>query len=180
MESPRFPPQHQAEDVQGDHLSTLLCGAEIWTVFKKQARRLSHFHLSCLRRIVRLRWPDWIPGPEVLEWTGILSVYAMLRQLQLRWIDHFVWMDNEGRQGGQFRRYKCTLKTSLKRLQISPATCEDLARDRPTWRRTVKIGGVIYEENRIDAAKVKREARKSQLRPPRKFNAQPPSTCPQC
>ncbi|BHF67679.1 hypothetical protein SprV_0301070700 [Sparganum proliferum] len=35
-------------------LPTLLYGAETWTVYTKQARRLNHFHLSCLRRILRL------------------------------------------------------------------------------------------------------------------------------
>nr|VZI02811.1 unnamed protein product [Spirometra erinaceieuropaei] len=39
---------------------------------------------------------------------------------------------------------------------------------------------VIYEANRIAAAKVKREARKSQLRPVSNTDAQPLSTCPRC
>nr|VZH93632.1 unnamed protein product [Spirometra erinaceieuropaei] len=69
------------------------------------------------------------------------------------------------RQGGQIRRYKDTLKSSLKRLQINADNWEELALDRPTWRRTVKTGVAIYEANRIAAAKAKREARKSQLRP---------------
>nr|VZI25059.1 unnamed protein product [Spirometra erinaceieuropaei] len=122
-------------------------------------------------------WTDRIPDTEVLERTGILSIYAILRQMQLRWSGHLVRMDDERlpkrlfygdvatgsrRQGGQIRRYKDTLKSSLKRLQINPTNWEELARDRPTWRRTVKTGAAIYEANRIAAAKVKREARKSQ------------------
>nr|VZI33818.1 unnamed protein product [Spirometra erinaceieuropaei] len=83
------------------------------------------------------------------------------------------------RQGGQIRRYKDTLKSSLKRLQINPTNWEDLARDCPTWRRTVKTGAAIYEANRIAAAKAKREARKS-LRPIRNAAAQPLPTCPRC
>ncbi|BHF70433.1 hypothetical protein SprV_0301348300 [Sparganum proliferum] len=70
------------------------------------------------------------------------------------------------RQGGQNRRYKDTLKTSLRRQQINPVNKEDLARDRPTGRRTVKTGGAICEANRIASAKAKRGARKSQLCPP--------------
>nr|VZI36101.1 unnamed protein product [Spirometra erinaceieuropaei] len=70
-------------------------------------------------------------------------------------------------QGGQIRRYKDTLKSSLKRLQINATNWEELVLDRPTWRRTVKTGAAIYEANRIAAAKAKREARKSQLRPVR-------------
>nr|VZI49371.1 unnamed protein product [Spirometra erinaceieuropaei] len=144
-------------------LPTLLYGAETWTVYTRQARRLNHFNLSCLRRILRLNWQDRIPDTEVLERTGILSIYSMLRQIQLRWCGH---LD--------------TLKSSLKRLQINPTNWEELARDRPTWRRTVKTGAAIYEANRIAAAKVKREVRKSQLRPVRNAAAQPLPTCPRC
>nr|VZI10234.1 unnamed protein product [Spirometra erinaceieuropaei] len=157
-------------------LPTLLYGAETWTVYAKQVRRLNHFHLSCLRRILRLKWQDRIPDTDVLERKGILSIYAILR----RWSDHLVRMDEERppkrhfygevttgsrRQGGQIRRYKDTLKSFLKRLQINPTNWEELALDRPTWRRTVKTGAAIYEANRLDAAKAKRAARKSQLRP---------------
>ncbi|BHF75504.1 hypothetical protein SprV_0501860000 [Sparganum proliferum] len=76
-------------------LPTLLYGAETWTVYTKQARRLNHFHLSCLRRILRLNWQDRIPDTDVLEQTGILSIYTMLRQMQLRWSGHLVRMDDE-------------------------------------------------------------------------------------
>nr|VZI44046.1 unnamed protein product [Spirometra erinaceieuropaei] len=71
------------------------------------------------------------------------------------------------------RRVLDALKSSLKRLQINPTNWEELARDRPTCRRTVKTGAAIYEANRIAAAKAKREARKSQLRPMRNAAAQP-------
>nr|VZI30845.1 unnamed protein product [Spirometra erinaceieuropaei] len=146
-------------------------------------------HLSCLRCILRLNWQDRIPDTDVLERTGILSIYAILRQIQLRWSGHLVRMDDERlpkrlfygdvatgsrRQGGRILRYKDTVKSSLKRLQINPRNWEYLARDRSTWRRTVKTGAAIYEANRIAAAKAKREARKSQLRPDQDC------TCPHC
>ncbi|VDL88802.1 unnamed protein product [Schistocephalus solidus] len=76
-------------------LPTLMYGAETWTITKKQARKLNHFHLSCLRRILKLSWQDRIPETEVLERTGILSIYAQLKQLQLRWSGHLVRMDDE-------------------------------------------------------------------------------------
>nr|VZI38089.1 unnamed protein product [Spirometra erinaceieuropaei] len=83
--------------------------------------------------------------------------------MQLRWSDH---LD--------------TLKSSLKRLQINPTNLEELARDRPTWRRTVKTGAAIHEANRIAAAKAKRETRKSHLRPVSNAAAQPLPKCPRC
>nr|VZI19659.1 unnamed protein product [Spirometra erinaceieuropaei] len=91
------------------------------------------------------------------------------------------------RHGGQGRRYKHTLKTSLKRMQINPAKWEDLARDRPTWGKALIIGAAIYEADRITAAKAKREAFKSQLPlllppppPPHNASSQPPRMCPWC
>nr|VZI38632.1 unnamed protein product [Spirometra erinaceieuropaei] len=176
-------------------LPTLLYGAETWTVYTRQARCLNHFHLSCLRRILRLNWQDRIPDTDVLERTGMLSIYSMLRQMQLRWSGHLVRMDDERlpkrlfygdvatgsrRQGGPIRRYKDTLKSSLKLLQINPTNWEELACDRPAWRRTVKTGAAIHEANRIAAAKAKREARKSQLRPVSNAAAQLLPTCPRC
>ncbi|BHF71341.1 hypothetical protein SprV_0401439800 [Sparganum proliferum] len=137
----------------------------------------------------KLRWQDRLTDTDALERTGILSVYAMLRQLQLRWSGHLVRMDDERLpkrlfygdvatgsccQGGQIRRYKDTLESSMKRLQINPATWEDLARDRPTDRPTVKRDAAIYEATCIAAANTKREARESQLRLALTANAQSP------
>ncbi|VDL96423.1 unnamed protein product [Schistocephalus solidus] len=44
---------------------------------------------------MKLRWQDRIPDTEVLERNGILSIHAMLRQVQLRWSGHLVRMDDE-------------------------------------------------------------------------------------
>ncbi|BHF61316.1 hypothetical protein SprV_0100429000 [Sparganum proliferum] len=72
------------------------------------------------------------------------------------------------------------ITSSLKCLQVIPTKWEDFSRGRPTWRRTVKTGALIYEANRITSTKVKLEARKSHLRPPRNANAQHLPTCPWC
>nr|VZH96317.1 unnamed protein product [Spirometra erinaceieuropaei] len=76
-------------------LPTLLHGAETCTVYTKKTRRLNHFHLSCLRRILRLSWLDRIPDTDLLVRTGIFNTYTMLRQMQLRWICHLVRTDDE-------------------------------------------------------------------------------------
>ncbi|VDM04380.1 unnamed protein product [Schistocephalus solidus] len=64
-------------------LMTLLYGAETWVVYLNQARKLHHVHISCLRRILKLRWQERIPDTEVLERTRILRIHSMLRQVQL-------------------------------------------------------------------------------------------------
>ncbi|VDL98625.1 unnamed protein product [Schistocephalus solidus] len=135
------------------------------------------------------------PDTTVLERTGILSIHVMLRQVQLRWSDHLVRVEDERlpkrifyggvatgarRHGDQKRRYKDTLKKSLKQLQINQATWEDLAQDRPAWRRSVKTGAAIYEANRITTAKAKRAARKSPAPQINTANAQALPMCPRC
>ncbi|VDL91689.1 unnamed protein product [Schistocephalus solidus] len=99
---------------------------------------------------------------------GLLSISAQLRQVQLHCSDEAARIDDERpskrhfygekatgscRQEGQAHRYKDTLKTSLKHLQINPVTFEDLAQNRPAWKRTVKTRAAICEANRIATAK---------------------------
>nr|VZI26554.1 unnamed protein product [Spirometra erinaceieuropaei] len=45
-------------------LPTLLYRAETWTIYNKQARRLNQSHLSCPRRMPKLRWHGRISGTD--------------------------------------------------------------------------------------------------------------------
>ena len=47
-------------------LPTLLYAYETWTVYQRHAKRLNHCHTSCLRKLLKIKWPDRIPdtGPE--------------------------------------------------------------------------------------------------------------------
>ena len=48
-------------------LPTLLYACETWTVYLCLAKRLNHFHLSCLRKFLKIRWQDKIPDTEDLK-----------------------------------------------------------------------------------------------------------------
>ncbi|BHF67149.1 hypothetical protein SprV_0301017300 [Sparganum proliferum] len=136
-------------------LTTLLLGAETWTVYSNNAKELNYFHLSCLRRILKVRWQNRIPDTEILERTDILGSHAMLRQLQLRWSGHLVRMEetqlpkhpfyvdvaiDSRKPGGLKRRYKDTLKNSLKGSHINPGTWENLLHNRPVLPSMKQIG----------------------------------------
>ncbi|BHF70026.1 hypothetical protein SprV_0301307500 [Sparganum proliferum] len=75
-------------------LTTLFDGAETWTVYSNHSKKLNHSHLSCLCRILKLRWQNRIPDTKVIGRTGIPSIHAMLRQLHLRWGGHLVRMED--------------------------------------------------------------------------------------
>ena len=58
-------------------MTTLLYGCESWTVYSRHARKLNHFHTVCLRRILGIKWQDRIPDTEVLEKSGLSSIYTI-------------------------------------------------------------------------------------------------------
>ena len=69
-------------------LPTLLYACETWTVYQRHAKKLNHFHLSCLRKLLKIRWQDKIPDTEVLKKANMQSVHTLLKLAQLRWTGH--------------------------------------------------------------------------------------------
>ena len=65
-------------------LPTLLYTCESWTFYQWHAKRLNHFHTSCLRKLLKIKWQDRIPDTEVLKRAGMQSVHTLLKLAQLR------------------------------------------------------------------------------------------------
>ena len=42
-------------------LQTLLHARETWTLYQRHVKRLNHFHSSCLRKLLTIKWQDRIP-----------------------------------------------------------------------------------------------------------------------
>ena len=63
-------------------------------IYKRHAKRLNHFHLSCLRKLL-IKWQDKIPDTEVLKKAGIQSTHTVLKLAQLRWIGNAIRMPDE-------------------------------------------------------------------------------------
>ncbi|KAK2173510.1 hypothetical protein NP493_870g01020 [Ridgeia piscesae] len=59
-------------------LSTLLCGAEAWTVCRRQFKKLHAFMMRHLRSIIRITWMDKVTNKEILERTGLPSMEDLL------------------------------------------------------------------------------------------------------
>ena len=110
-------------------LPTLLYACETWTVYQRHAKGLNHFHTSCLRKLLKIKWQDRIPDTEVLKRAGLQSIHTLLKLAQLRWTGHVTRMPDERlpkkilygelqvgirSHGGQRKRYKDTLKPPLK------------------------------------------------------------------
>ena len=73
-------------------LPTLLYACETWTSYQRHAKRLHHFHTSCLRKPLKIKWQDRISDTEVLKRAGMQSVHTLLKLAQLRRTGHVTRM----------------------------------------------------------------------------------------
>ena len=125
-------------------LPTLLYACETWAVYQRHARILNHFHLSCLRAVKNqvARQDPRHRGPK--ESRDAKHAYC-LKLAQLGCTGHVIRMPDErlpkkvfygefqeGKrsQGGQKKRYKDTLKSSLRDFDIPIRTWEQTAQER--------------------------------------------------
>ena len=184
-------PQTKIKVYSATILPILLYACETWTVYSRHEKKLNHFHMTCLRKILKIKWQDRVPDTAVLAQSNMPSIHTLLRKAQLRWAGHVVRMPEErlpkkiffgelaaGRrsQGGQKKRYKDTLKAAMKNFEIDHENWESLAVDRTTWRTLTYNGAVDYENKRQNDAIDKRLRRKTDI-----FNSnQVPHPCPQC
>ena len=156
-------------------LTTLLYASETWTVYQRHAKKLNRFHLNCLCKLLRVKWQDKVPDTEILEQTGMSSIFTMLRKTQLRWAGHVVRMPDERlpkrilygelltgarSHGGQKKGFKDTLKASLKDFGIDHNSWETTAQNRAAWRGVINKGAAAHDSRRLETAKSKCATRK--------------------
>ena len=107
------------------------------------------------------------------------SVHTLLKLAQLRWTGHVTRMPDErlpkkilyeklqgGKRShcGQKKRYKDTLKASLKDFNILTESWEQIAQDRTKWQGLIKRGAGEYEAKRISKPSRKVHSGKPELR----------------
>ena len=178
-------------------LPTLLYACETWTVYQRHAKKRNRFHLSCLGKLLKIRWQDKIPDTEVLKKAKMRSVHTstLLKLAQLRWTGHVTKMPDErlpkkvlfgelqeGKhsQGGQKKRYKDTLKASLKDFNIPTESWEQAVQDRTKWRCLINKGASQFEAKRIGEAERKHKERKSRAKGPSSDSVESEFTCSIC
>ena len=115
---------------------------------------------------------------EVLKKAKMQSVHTLLKLPQLRWTGHVTRMPDErlpkkvlygelqeGKrsQGGQKKRYKDTLKASLKDFNIPIDSWEQAAQDRTKWRCLINKGASQFEKR--ESVKLKGSVKKGKQEP---------------
>ena len=107
------------------------------------------------------------------------SVHTLLKLAQLRWTGHVTRMPEErlpkkilygelemGKRshGGQKKRYKDTLKASLKDFNIPTESWEQIAQDRAKWRGLIRRGASEYEAKKNQRSRAEMCTAQSELR----------------
>ena len=159
-------------------LTVLLYACESWTVYSCHARKLNNFHIRCLRIILSIKWQDMVPDTEVITRAGIPSIHTLLQKAQVRWAGHVTRMPDDRllKQlicgelcyrkrsfGGQKKRFKDTLKKTLRSFNIDVTNWEVCVQDRPLWRSMIHTGARTAETHRIAEAQKTCAACKARL-----------------
>ena len=74
-------------------ISTLLYGAECWKTTEYDIHKLSTFHTSRLRKILRIFWPRTISNNNLLNITKQEDMQAIIKR-RWTWIGHVIRMDS--------------------------------------------------------------------------------------
>ncbi|KAK7097424.1 hypothetical protein V1264_004408 [Littorina saxatilis] len=131
--------------------SVLLYGAETWRTTVAITRKIQTFINTCLRKILRIRWPDTISNKDLWQRTKQLSVEQDILQRRFRWIGHtlrktttsitrqaLTWNPQGKRRRGRPRNtWRRDLEAEVKHIGYTWRQLERLAQDRSAWRALV-------------------------------------------
>ena len=155
--------QTKSEVYRAICLSTLLYCCETWTLHRRHVKRLEHFDIKCVRKILGVTWQNRVPYVELLSRAGLSSIECMLLRAQLSWAGHVFRMPDfryprqmmygllqrgSRHRGAPKKRWKDNLKKSLKSFSIDPQNFEVLAGERDSWRSICHRGADHFEAAR--------------------------------
>ena len=159
-------------------LSSLLYTCETWTTYARHLKSLERFHQKCLRHILKVTWQSLTPDTDILSQSGLPSIEAVIMLNRLRWSGHLFRLEDvripkqifygevalgARKVGKPKKRFKDSLKDTLKKINIPFKQFETLATHRLSWKQSIRQGVTAYEEKRVNHEHMKRAARKGTL-----------------
>ena len=133
-------------------IGVLLYGAESWKVTKVIVHRLDVFQTKCLRRILKVFWPNTISNKDLYRRTSTSPISEMIKMRRWKWIGHVHRMGatsipkiamrwtpagkrNRGRPKETWRR---SVEKEMKERGWTWGRIQNMAADRQRWRSSVK------------------------------------------
>ena len=132
-------------------LSTLLYGSECWRMTEKDMSKLSAFHTQCLRRILRIFWPNTISNERLLAKCNQSSMEDMIIRRRWQWLGHVLRRRNEDitrealnwtpngkrRRGRPLTTWRRTINKDIAQMNLNWIQIEKLAQERRQWKKFV-------------------------------------------
>ena len=101
----------------------LLYGCEAWKLTASEEKKLDRFQFMCLRRILRVWWPQRIRNDTISQITGVKKISDEIRRRRWNWIGHVLRKE---------RNDYCMVA-----MEWQPEGKRKVGRPKTTWRRTV-------------------------------------------
>ena len=131
--------------------SVLLYGAETWRMTKTTIDKVQTFLNNCLRRILKIRWPDTISNTNLWESTRQLPAEEEIRKRRWGWIGHTLrkpptsitrqalkWNPQGKRKRGRPKNtWRRDLEADTTKMGYTWNQIERMAQDRKLWRSLV-------------------------------------------
>ncbi|KAL3866766.1 hypothetical protein ACJMK2_044042 [Sinanodonta woodiana] len=129
----------------------LLYGAETWRTTATTMKKIQVFTNTCLRKILKIRWPERISNDELWQRTKQQPVKDDILQRRWRWIGHtlrkpapnitrqaLTWNPQGKRKRGRPRNtWRRDLDADVKQMGKTWGQLERLAQNRDAWRELV-------------------------------------------
>lgn len=129
-------------------LSVLLYGSECWKTTVTIEKKLEVFQTKCLRRIMKIFWPNTISNENLRNMANMETLAEMIQRRRWRWLGHVCRMPtssitrtalgwtpqgkrNRGRPKETWRR---TIERDLRNRGLTLQTAPRAAADRANWR----------------------------------------------
>ena len=133
-------------------LTSLLYGAESWKMTGTIAKKLEVFQRKCLRRIVRVFWPNTISNEDLYDMTATRPITEEIKRRRWRWIGHVLrlpptaiarvalrWTPDGRRGRGRPKEtWRRTVETEMKQQGWTWGFLERAAQDRSKWKDLVE------------------------------------------
>lgn len=130
----------------------LLYGAETWRTTVSMMKKIQTFINTCLRRILKIRWPNTISNQDLWDRTNQQPVEEAILQRRWRWIGHtlrkpassitrqaLTWNPQGKRKRGRPRNsWRRDLDAEAKSMGHTWGQLERIAQDRTAWRDLVR------------------------------------------
>ena len=131
--------------------SVLLYGPETWRVTRSISKKLQTFINKCLRKILKIYWPEKISNRELWARTGQECVPEEIARRKWKWIGHTLrkptsditrkaleWNPQGKRKVGRpVRTWRRSVEEELKQANITLNAAKRTAANRVRWRNTV-------------------------------------------